>query len=51
MDEWPESVKKVADRFPHPEIVIPGHGPPGDSTLYRHTITILEGFIEGPEEK
>lgn len=44
MNEWPLSVAKVRDRFPYASMVIPGHGPPGDTTLYGHTITLLNEF-------
>jgi metallo-beta-lactamase class B len=44
MNEWPESVKKVSQKFPDCQLVIPGHGPPGDARLLEHTWQILEAF-------
>ncbi len=44
MTEWPQSVRKVIQRFPGCRIVIPGHGPPGDASLLEHTVEILERY-------
>ena len=41
MIEWPKSVELVKDQFPDCDIIIPGHGFEGDSTLLQHTINIL----------
>ena len=42
--EWPESVKKVQEKFPSSQLVIPGHGPVGGHELLDHTRRILEDF-------
>jgi metallo-beta-lactamase class B len=44
MSEWPESVRKVQEKFPGCELVIPGHGPYGNGRLLIHTIQILEVY-------
>jgi len=44
MMEWPASVKKVKEKFPGCELVIPGHGSSGNDELLEHTRHILEGF-------
>ena len=44
MAEWPASVKKVEGEFPQCKWVIPGHGPPGNTELLKHTWLILEEF-------
>lgn len=44
MSEWPESVKKVKQKFPGCKLVVPGHGAPGDARLLDHTWQILEAF-------
>jgi glyoxylase-like metal-dependent hydrolase (beta-lactamase superfamily II) len=43
---WPESVRKVREKFPRIELVIPGHGPSGEAELLEHTWLILEEFNE-----
>ena len=44
MAEWPESVKKVQEKFPFCNLVIPGHGPYGNKKLLEHTRNILEAY-------
>ena len=44
MAQWPLSIQKVIDKFPSSRIVVPGHGPPGDSTLLYHSIEVLNRF-------
>jgi len=44
MAEWPVSVKKVEEKFPHCETVIPGHGSSGNAELLEHTRLILQDF-------
>jgi metallo-beta-lactamase class B len=51
MTEWPESVKKVKEKFPCCDVVIPGHGPYGGAVLLEHTRQILEAFNEQPPAK
>ena len=39
--EWPKSVRKVLERYPEAQIVIPGHGGYGDKQLLEHTLELL----------
>jgi metallo-beta-lactamase class B len=48
MTDWPESVKKVQQKFPACKVVVPGHGAPGDARLLEHTWKILEAFNHTP---
>ena len=38
---WPETVKKVKERFPQIDIVIPGHGKQGGAELFDYTIGLF----------
>lgn len=38
---WPETIKKVLEKFPSVETVIPGHGPIGGKELLIHTRNLL----------
>lgn len=49
MTEWPVSVKKVKEKFPASEMVVPGHGSPGNAELLEHTWFILEEFNKRQE--
>jgi metallo-beta-lactamase class B len=42
MEEWPLSVERVMNKFPHCKIVVPGHGFEGGPELIPHTIDILK---------
>lgn len=42
LEAWPESVRRVRERYPEAEVVIPGHGVPGGPELLDHTIAIVE---------
>jgi metallo-beta-lactamase class B len=39
--QWPFSVKKVLEKYPDAEIVIPGHGKWGNLELVNHTLELL----------
>lgn len=39
--EWPRSLARVAERYPDPALVIPGHGAPGDRGLIAGTLHLL----------
>lgn len=41
VEKWPISVKKVMKKYPNIEIVVPGHGEKGDSSLLDHTLELL----------
>ncbi len=38
---WPASAKKVLEKYPDSEVVIPGHGEWGNINLIRHTIELV----------
>jgi glyoxylase-like metal-dependent hydrolase (beta-lactamase superfamily II) len=38
---WPDSLERVLSEYPEAEIVVPGHGPPGDLSLIDHTLDVL----------
>ena len=40
--EWDVTVKKIINQYPDTEIVIPGHGAIGNSSLLTHTIELVE---------
>ena len=42
IDQWPDSVGKVLSKYPDAQIVIPGHGKPGDFSLLEHTKELAE---------
>ena len=37
-----EDIKKVLATFPKSQVVIPGHGDPGDLNLVHHTLDLLK---------
>lgn len=39
--QWPVSVNKVLEKYPDPDIVIPGHGKWGGIELIKHTLELL----------
>jgi metallo-beta-lactamase class B len=39
--EWPRSIRKIMDKFPAAEVVIPGHGTSGGMELLQHTLDLL----------
>lgn len=41
-DEWPDSARKLLDKYKDCRIVVPGHGKWGDLGLIRHTIELLK---------
>ncbi|MBN2352441.1 MAG: MBL fold metallo-hydrolase [Spirochaetales bacterium] len=46
---WPESLRKVAKRFPRAALVVPGHGEPGGPELIEHSIRVVERSRECQE--
>jgi glyoxylase-like metal-dependent hydrolase (beta-lactamase superfamily II) len=42
VEEWPQSMRRVLERYGHASTVVPGHGQPGDASLIRHTISVFE---------
>ena len=38
---WPETVKKLKEKYPEVAIVIPGHGKPGGQELFDYTIQLF----------
>lgn len=45
VEEWPLSLARVMEKYKDAEIVVPGHGNPGDTGLIEHTITIINKNI------
>ncbi|MBN1786830.1 MAG: subclass B1 metallo-beta-lactamase [Sedimentisphaerales bacterium] len=41
MQQWPDSVEKVLQKYGSAEIVVPGHGDYGDISLVKYTIELL----------
>jgi metallo-beta-lactamase class B len=39
--EWPASIRRVRDRYPTADVVVPGHGDPGGRELLEHTLALL----------
>ncbi len=42
LEEWPVTLQKVLVEFPDCQIVVPGHGEPGNLDLIRHTISLFK---------
>lgn len=42
IEQWPVSVKKVLEKYPDAELVIPGHGKWGSIELVKHTLELLK---------
>ena len=42
LDAWPVSLRRVRDRYPEADLVVPGHGPPGGRELLDHSIEVVE---------
>lgn len=43
IEQWPVSLKKVLEKYPEAEVVIPGHGNWGGIELMEHTLELLKG--------
>lgn len=42
INEWPDSIQKVRNRYKAINSVVPGHGSAGDSRLLNHTLNLLQ---------
>ncbi|OKL40794.1 subclass B1 metallo-beta-lactamase [Pontibacter flavimaris] len=42
LESWPGAIRKVQQRFPKAELVVPSHGPWGDQSLLSHTLELLQ---------
>jgi len=42
LQAWPITLRKVKDRFKNAKIIIPGHSAIGDTSIFEHTIRIIE---------
>ena len=42
LQAWPGTIRKVKDRFSNAKIVIPGHSEIGDTSIFNHTLKIVE---------
>ncbi|ELT3994883.1 subclass B1 metallo-beta-lactamase VIM-61 [Pseudomonas aeruginosa] len=40
--EWPATIKRIQQRYPEAEVVIPGHGLPGGLELLQHTTNVVK---------
>ena len=45
---WPVSVRRVRERYPEAEVVVPGHGVPGGPDLLDHTVALVRAQKERP---
>lgn len=45
ISSWKSSVEKVHEKYGNAKWVIPGHGQPGDSSLLKHTIKLVEEYL------
>jgi len=41
LENWPVAIARVRDRYRDVELVVPGHGAPGDAALLSHTIELF----------
>ncbi len=41
VEAWPSTIRKILEKFPSAEIVIPGHGRSGGKELLTHTLELL----------
>ncbi|GAB3271630.1 subclass B1 metallo-beta-lactamase [Parahaliea aestuarii] len=41
LQEWPASVARIQQRYPDAEVVVPGHGLPGNLELLGHTVAVV----------
>jgi glyoxylase-like metal-dependent hydrolase (beta-lactamase superfamily II) len=37
IEDWPQSIKKVQDKYPYIKTIVPGHGKVGGKRLLNHT--------------
>jgi metallo-beta-lactamase class B len=42
LNTWPTTIEKVKTKYPKVKRVIPGHGAPGGTDLFDHTLSLLE---------
>lgn len=42
LNEWPNSVKNLREKYPNAKVVVPGHGKWGGSELIDHTLELLK---------
>lgn len=42
LEGWPVAIGRVRERYPEVEIVVPGHGSPGDASLLSHIIGLFD---------
>lgn len=44
LKEWPSSIKKVMDKYPNPEYVVPGHWNWENNNSLNHTLKLLQRY-------
>jgi metallo-beta-lactamase class B len=42
LDRWPDAIARVSTRYGRARIVVPGHGAPGGTELFAHTLALLD---------
>lgn len=47
---WPASVAKLSAKYPKAAIIVPGHGPEGDSKIYSHTTKIIDSYTKSQKK-
>ena len=48
LNAWPESLRRVRARYPEAQVVVPGHGVPGDLGLLDHSVALVEAARDRP---
>lgn len=41
---WSKAIKKIEGTYKNKNIVVPGHGDPGDNRLFTHTLDLLKNY-------
>lgn len=47
---WPRAIRAVAERYPDPAVVVPGHGAPGGRAALERTLELLRGAERGVDQ-
>lgn len=48
--QWPATIARIQQRYPHMDVVIPGHGLPGGAELLQHTLNVVNRHLESAVE-
>jgi metallo-beta-lactamase class B len=41
LKEWPKTIRRVKRKFKKAQVVVPGHGKAGNTTLFKHTLKVI----------